>query len=106
MKKVIRLTEGDLIRIVRRVINEERKDSISKPSGYENFQKKCKTKDKGSFRTFADGVHLRCLETEGNFFTQDKIGALIVKEKPFKNKVGINGTWTLIGDKIELRTTL
>jgi hypothetical protein len=106
MKKIIRLTESDSTRIVRRIINEDRTDNISKPSGYENFQKKCKTKDKGSFRTFADGVHLKCLETEGNFFTQDKIGTLIVKETPFKNKVGINGTWTLNGDKIELRTTL
>ncbi len=46
MKKIIRLTESDLTRIIKLVINEERKFTISKPKDYDKFQQKCKTKNR------------------------------------------------------------
>ena len=105
MEKIIRLTESDLVRIVKQVINEEKKITISKPKDYDTFQKKCKTKNNGSFRTFVDGIHLRCMKKEGSFFQQTEVGGTKIKENPF-NRAGVNGTWKLVGDKIELRTTL
>ena len=105
MKKIIRLTESDLVRIVKQVINEEKKFTISKPKDYDTFQKKCKTKNNGTFRTFVDGIHLICMKKEGSFFQQTEVGGTKIKENPF-NRAGVNGTWKLVGDKIELRTTL
>ncbi len=105
MKKIIRLTESDLVRVIKQVINEERKFTISKPKDYDTFQKKCKTKNNGSFRTFVDGVHLKCVKEEGSFFHPTQVDGTKTKENPFK-RAGVLGTWKLVGDKIELRTTL
>lgn len=104
MKKIIKLTESDLTRIIKLVINEERKFTISKPKDYDKFQQKCKTKNNGSFRTFVDGVHLRCMKKEGTTSQQTEVGGTTIKDNPF-NRAGVNGTWKLSGDKIELRTT-
>jgi hypothetical protein len=105
MKKIIRLTESDLVRIVKRVLNEENNRTIVKPKEYTKFQENCKTKDNGSFRTFVDGIHLRCMKEEGSTFHPVTPGGLIVKENPF-GRAGVNGTWKLVGNNIELRSAL
>jgi hypothetical protein len=87
------------------LLTEIRTHTISKPTDYVKFQENCKIKDSGSFRTFVDGVHLRCTKEEGSFFQQPTVSGTTTKENPFK-KTGVNGSWKLIGDKIELKTTL
>lgn len=90
---------------IKRFLMEEKTFTIPKPKDYDNFQKKCKTKDKGSFRTFVDGTHLKCVKEEGSFFQQSQTSGMIVKENPFK-RTGVNGSWKLSGNKIEVRTTV
>jgi hypothetical protein len=99
------ISEQQIRRLVNKILMEQKTFTIAKPKDYDNFQKKCSTKNKGTFRTFTEGTHLRCVKTEGSTFQQGQSGALKVDENPFKT-VGKNGTWKLVGNKIELKSTL
>jgi hypothetical protein len=106
MKKIIRLTESDLTRIVKRIINEERKVTIDKPKDYDNFQKNCKTKNSGLFKRLGSNIHLECVKESGTFFHPKSNNVLILKNVVDYPEIGKTGPWKLVGNKIELKSTL
>jgi len=96
MKKIIRLTESDLARIVQRVIKENEDLSISKPKTLKEFLKYCSS---GLFRTFTDGTHLKC----------NSIG-FISDKNPYtmggSKQTGVVGSWYLENNTVFLNSTL
>ena len=96
MKKIIRLTESDLARIVKQVIKENEDSSVSKPKTLKDFLKTCSS---GTFRTFTDGTHLKC---GSNGFISNKNPYTMGGSK----KTGVNGSWNTKGDEVTLKSTL
>jgi len=99
MKKVIRLTESDLVRIVKRVINESRSVEIDKPEGFSNYNKHCKNKKKGAFDIRLNKVRFSCLTTDNENHT-----FISTTVNPFTSST--RGNYEVKGDIISLTTTL
>lgn len=95
-KKVIRLTERDLARIVKQVIKENENSYTIKPKTLQEFLKSCSS---GTFRTFTDGTHLKCGK---NGFISDKNPYTVGGSK----KTGVNGSWKSKNNVVTLTSTL
>ena len=96
MAKIIRLTESDLARIVKRVIEESEDSSMTNPKTLQEFLKSCSS---GTFRTFTDGTHLKC---GSNGFISNKNPYTVGGSK----KTGVNGSWKSKGNEVSLKSTL
>lgn len=99
MKKIVKLSESDLTRIVQRVINEDRSKTITKPSGFDNYNKKCKNDTKGSFDIVLNKVRFSCMTSEDNTNSFNSS-----ESNPFTGKT--RGNYNVNGNNITLSTTL
>lgn len=99
MKKVIRLTESDLVRIVKRVITESRSEKIEKPKGFSDYNKHCKNKKKGGFDIRLNKVRFSCLTTDNENHT-----FISTTVNPFTSST--RGNYTVDGNIITLTTNL
>lgn len=99
MKKIIKLSESDLTRIVKRVIKESRSEKIEKPKGFAAYNQHCKNKSRGGFDIRLNKVRFSCLtsDNENHTFISSSVN-------PFTSST--RGNYSVDGNSITLTTTL
>jgi len=93
------LYESKITSSVISILNEDRSKTITKPNGFDNYNKKCKNQTKGSFDIVLNKVRFSCMTNE------DKTNSFNSSESnPFTAKT--RGNYSVSGNNITLSTTL